>query len=81
MRCSRPTRSPNNRSPKPVSFPTWTGFEALRMAIIEDYAAIAGELRRIRAEHQLKRAKIVVPIGVLRVPTRYSCGVSPPQTG
>ena len=45
-----------------------------RMAIIEDYAAIASELRRIRAERQLERAEMAVPIGVLRAPTRYSCG-------
>ena len=43
------------------------------MTIIEDYAAIAGELQRIRAERQLQRTEMVVPIGVLRVPTRYSC--------
>ena len=43
------------------------------MAIIEDYTAIAGELRRVRVERQLERAEMAVPIGVLRVPTRYSC--------
>jgi hypothetical protein len=43
------------------------------MAIIEDCAAIAGELRRVRVERQLERVEMAVPIGVLRVPTRYSC--------
>ena len=39
------------------------------MAIIEDYAAIADEQQRIRAERQLERTGKAVPIGVLRVPT------------
>jgi hypothetical protein len=43
------------------------------MAIIEDYAAIAGELRRVRVERQLERAEIAASIGVLRDLTRYSC--------
>ena len=43
------------------------------MAIIEDYAAIAGELWRVRVERKLERAEMAVPIGVLHVPTRYSC--------
>ena len=49
------------------------------MAIIDDYAAIAGELRRIQAERQRAQAeaKTVVPIGVLRVPTiRYRAKTS-----
>ena len=41
------------------------------MASIEDDAAIAGELRRVRVGRQLERAEMAVPIGVLRVPTRY----------
>ncbi len=45
------------------------------MTIIEDHAAIAGELRRIWTERQPKQAEMVVPIGVLRVPTRYVCGL------
>jgi hypothetical protein len=44
------------------------------MAIIEDYAAIASELRRIRAERRFERAEMAVPIGILRAPIRYSCG-------
>ena len=39
------------------------------MAVIEDYAAIAGEQQRIRAERQLERTGRAVPIGVLRIPT------------